>query len=112
MIHHHTDFWSMARATWDYCRRTGMSVVSQDNREKRLCGFVTDCDEDDPRRREWEISLADASLTANHRYGGFNGLSEEEMIQITHPHLSNPEGRKVVARSLSAGQPEGTIRFE
>ena len=100
----HTHFWEMAREIRAHCLATGLRVLSKDRIENRTCGFVTDCEKNDLRYRDWRISFADASRTANDRKGGFDGLSEEEMIKITHPHLMGSKGREVVALNLSGAE--------
>jgi hypothetical protein len=97
----HQHFWEMAREIRAYCRAQGLQVLVKDSLDNMTCGFVTDCAENDPRHREWRMRLADVSLTANDRRGGFDGLSEEDMIKITHPHLMGSTGREKVAQALS-----------
>ena len=98
----HKHFWVMAREIRAYCRETGLRVLAKD-RGDLTCEFVTDCPEGDLRHREWCMRFADVSLTANDRLGGFDGLSEQDMIRITHPHLMRGStGRESVAEALSA----------
>jgi hypothetical protein len=108
MIVWHKHFWVMAQEIRDYCRDTGVHVISMNYRDERAIGFLTvlpdsALPEGDLRLRLWKIRLADVSRTANKRSVGYDGLSEFEMTRITHPYLMNPGGRAVVAKTLSTG---------
>ena len=97
-------FWEMAHAIRGYCKETGLHVVSRDDKDDRTIGFATDCPQIDARFREWRMSLADVSRTANQRPPSFDSFTPDEMIKMTHPHLQGSSGRVVLAEILSTGK--------
>ncbi len=99
----HVDFWQMVHAIRAYVRETGVHVLSVDQRHRMRLGFVTACPASDPRSRHWWIRLADVSRTANQRPSDFEGLSTDDLIRITHPHLMTSDGRMEIALWLSTG---------
>lgn len=100
----HTDFWTMARDIRAYCRETGLSVVVHDDMNFRRVGFTTACAASDPRFRHWNMRIGDVSLTANKRPVEFEGLSNDDLLRITHPWLMSGHTRFKVAEYLSTGQ--------
>lgn len=100
----HTDFWTMAREIRDYCKKTGLSVVVQDDSKLLYAGFTTACPASDTRCKHWSIRLSDISVTANKRPADFEGLSQEDMVRITHPWLWSSDTRAKVAEYFSTGQ--------
>lgn len=99
----HTNFWDMARDIRAYCKETGLHVVVQDDQEHRRIGFTTGCAASDPRFKHWNMRLGDVSLTANKRPVDFEGLSNDDLVRITHPWLMSGHTRHRVAEFLSTG---------
>ncbi len=85
-------------------RSRASNVVSRDDQESRTIGFVTDCPQIDSRFREWRMSISDVIRTGNKRPPEFDGLTDEQMIKMTHPHLQGSDGRRVLAEILSTGK--------
>ena len=101
-MHQHVNFWLLAREVRDYCRDTGLKVLSADDHRAMTIGFVTECDREDSRYRHWYIRVADVSLTANRRDIGYNGHTDAEMIRMS-TQLMHSSGRIQVAEMLSTG---------
>lgn len=50
-------FWEMVDAIKEHCAKHGVTVLSNDDTEKLLVKFVTDCDEEDPRHVQWSLHV-------------------------------------------------------
>ncbi len=98
------DFWKLAKEARAYCKETGLPVVAADNRDTRRIGFATGCPASDPRYRVFSMAIVDVQLTGNRRPPEFEGLSQEDMIRLTHPWLMSGDTRHKVAEFFSTGQ--------